>query len=156
MNLNLTILGQAISLALFVLFCMKFVWPPVTAALADRKKRIVDGLEAASQADLRLKEVDIMYREKLDQARKEAGSILDKAHKQVDHFLVEARKQAEQEADKIKQNAYDEVQQHVEKTKAELRANMGALIMAGVVKIAGEKPDMQLHQVYIERLAAKL
>jgi F-type H+-transporting ATPase subunit b len=45
MNINLTLLGQAISFALFVFFCMKFVWPPMTAALAERQKRIADGLE---------------------------------------------------------------------------------------------------------------
>ncbi|CCJ90593.1 ATP synthase B chain [Cronobacter turicensis 564] len=29
MNLNATILGQAIAFVLFVLFCMKYVWPPI-------------------------------------------------------------------------------------------------------------------------------
>ncbi|ETJ20958.1 F0F1 ATP synthase subunit B, partial [Escherichia coli] len=29
MNLNATILGQAIAFVLFVLFCMKYVWPPL-------------------------------------------------------------------------------------------------------------------------------
>ena len=44
MNMNATILGQAIAFAIFVLFCMKFVWPPVIAALHERQKKIADGL----------------------------------------------------------------------------------------------------------------
>ena len=47
MNINLTLIGQAISFAIFVWFCMKFVWPPITSALEQRKKTIADGLSAA-------------------------------------------------------------------------------------------------------------
>ncbi|HCW99392.1 MAG TPA: F0F1 ATP synthase subunit B, partial [Pantoea sp.] len=32
MNINATILGQAIAFILFVAFCMKYVWPPIMAA----------------------------------------------------------------------------------------------------------------------------
>ena len=156
MNLNLTILGQAISFALFVLFCMKFVWPPITAALADRKKRIVDGLEAARQADVRLQEAEAAYRQQLVQVKKEASALIDKARHQADHILAESRKKAEQEASNIKDNAYQEVQQHVEKIKIELRKNIGELVAAGVTQLTTEKPDMKLHQTYINQLAAKL
>ena len=47
MNINLTLIGQAISFAIFVLFCMKYVWSPITSALEERKKKIADGLSAA-------------------------------------------------------------------------------------------------------------
>jgi len=49
-NLNLTLIGQAISFAIFVWFCMKYVWPPVTEAMQARQKKIADGLDAASRA----------------------------------------------------------------------------------------------------------
>ena len=29
MNINLTLIGQAISFGIFVWFCVKFVWPPL-------------------------------------------------------------------------------------------------------------------------------
>ena len=50
MNMNMTILGQMISFAIFVYLCMKFVWPPLTAALAERQKKIAEGLDAADKA----------------------------------------------------------------------------------------------------------
>ena len=49
MNINLTLIGQAISFAIFVWFCMKYVWPPITSALEKRKKTIADGLAAAEK-----------------------------------------------------------------------------------------------------------
>ena len=156
MNLNLTILGQAISLALFVFFCMKFVWPPVTAALADRKKRVTDGLEAADQARLRLQEADTVYQNKIAKARKEAGIIIDKAHKQVDHLIADAKQKAESEADRIKANAYLEIDQHTNTVKTELRKQMADLIAIGVEKLITEKLDAKMHQAYINQLAEKL
>ena len=157
MNLNLTILGQAISFGLFVWFCMKFVWPPLTSALAERKKRIVDGLEAASQADLRLEEANVAYKDKIDQAKQEANTILDKAHKQADGFMVDAKKKAESEAVRIKDNAHLEIDQQVNRVKDELRKQMADLITLGVQKLTAEKLDAKkLHQAYIDQLAAKL
>ena len=50
MNLNLTLLGQLIAFLIFVWFCMKFVWPPITAAMAERQKKIAEGLDAADRA----------------------------------------------------------------------------------------------------------
>ena len=59
MNINLTLLGQMITFALFVWFTMKYVWPPMMKALAERQKKIADGLAAAeqSQRDLELAEL---------------------------------------------------------------------------------------------------
>ncbi len=50
MNLNATILGQAIAFVLFVIFCMKYVWPPIMAAIEKRQQEIADGLSSAERA----------------------------------------------------------------------------------------------------------
>lgn len=50
MNINATLIGQSVAFLIFVLFCMKYVWPPVIAALHERQKKIADGLDAASRA----------------------------------------------------------------------------------------------------------
>ena len=56
MNLNMTLVGQLISFAIFVWFCMKFVWPPVMAALNERQEKIAQGL---ADADKAAKELDV-------------------------------------------------------------------------------------------------
>ena len=50
MNINFTIVGQAIAFAIFVVFCMKFVWPPLIGAINERQRKIADGLNAAEKA----------------------------------------------------------------------------------------------------------
>jgi F-type H+-transporting ATPase subunit b len=59
LNINLTLIGQAISFAIFVWFCMKFVWPPITSALEQRKKKIADGLSAAELGEQALEKAKI-------------------------------------------------------------------------------------------------
>ena len=55
MNINATLIGESIAFIVFVIFCMKFVWPPIMAAIEDRQKTIADGLAASDRAakDLR-------------------------------------------------------------------------------------------------------
>jgi F-type H+-transporting ATPase subunit b len=50
MNINATLIGQIITFAIFVAFCMKFVWPHLLGAMAEREKKIADGLDAANRA----------------------------------------------------------------------------------------------------------
>ncbi len=55
MSINATILGQMITFGIFVLFTMKVVWPILDKALTDRKNKIAEGLSAAEQGHMKLK-----------------------------------------------------------------------------------------------------
>ena len=51
MNINLTLIGQMVAFVCFVVFCMKYVWPPIIAAMQERMwesvKARADDLEQA-------------------------------------------------------------------------------------------------------------
>ncbi|CAH0164577.1 ATP synthase subunit b [Rahnella aquatilis] len=82
MNLNATILGQAIAFVLFVWFCMKYVWPPIMAAIEKRQKEISEGLSSAERAK---KELDLAQADATDQLKKakaEAQVIIDRVASQ--------------------------------------------------------------------------
>src|SRR6266545_1904013 len=49
MNINLTLIAQAITFFLFIWFTVKFVWPPMLRVIETRQKTIADGLAAAEQ-----------------------------------------------------------------------------------------------------------
>ena len=51
MDINVTLLGQMITFAIFVWFTMKFVWPPIVKAMQDRQDKIAAGLAAAEQGE---------------------------------------------------------------------------------------------------------
>ena len=49
MNLNLTLVAQALTFAAFIWFTVKFVWPHMLRAIETRQKTIADGLAAAEE-----------------------------------------------------------------------------------------------------------
>lgn len=39
MNINATLIGELIAFLVFVLFCMKYVWPPIIGAIEARQQK---------------------------------------------------------------------------------------------------------------------
>ena len=111
MNINLTLIGQAISFAIFVWFCMKYVWPPITSALEQRKKTIADGLSAAELGQKSLEEAKVDVEAKLAEAKSEAKNIISMAEKRQGDILDEASMKASEETSKRLKLAEQEVEQ---------------------------------------------
>ena len=49
MNLNLTLIAQAITFTVFIWVTVKFIWPYMLRAIETRQKTIADGLAAAEE-----------------------------------------------------------------------------------------------------------
>lgn len=73
MNINATLLGQAVAFFIFVVFCMKYVWPPLMAAIEARQKEIADGLSSAERAK---KDLELAKANATDQLKEESFRLL--------------------------------------------------------------------------------
>jgi len=155
-NINLTLLGQAISFALFVFFCMKFVWPPLTAALAERRKRIADGLSAADKAQRDLASAQDQVANEMKAVKDQAAQLLDQAHHRATQMVEEARAQAQAEGERIKAQAREEIEQEINRARDALRAQVAALAVAGAEKILQAQVDAQAHAAMLNQLATEL
>src|ERR1700722_4729836 len=105
MDLNLTLLGQMITFAIFVGFTMKFVFPPIMKAMQDREDKIAAGLAAAEQGEHALVEAKEKVTEELTQAREEASRIVAQANQRAAHIIAEAKNQAVKEGERLLQHA---------------------------------------------------
>ena len=94
MNLNLTLIGQMLAFIGFVVFCMKYVWPPILAAMAEREAKIADGLAAADRASHDLELAQEKAVERLKEAKEEAAGIIDSANKRAGQLVDEAKEAA--------------------------------------------------------------
>ncbi len=94
MNMNMTILGQMISFAIFVYLCMKFVWPPLTAALAERQKKIAEGLDAADKAARELADAQQSVEAALQESKAQAAVLIEQANKRASQIVDEAKETA--------------------------------------------------------------
>lgn len=156
MNINLTIIGQAIAFAIFVVFCMKYVWPPITAALAERKKKIAEGLDAAERAERDLELAKKKAAADMRESKEQAAAIIEQANKRANQIVDEAKEQAREEADRVKAAAQAEIDQEANRAKEELRAQVAALAIAGAEKILEASIDEQAHAQLVDKLAAEL
>lgn len=156
MNINLTIIGQAIAFAIFVVFCMKYVWPPITAALAERKSKIAEGLDAADRAERDLQLAKEKAAADMRQSKEEAAAIIEQANKRANQIIDEAKGQARDEAERVKAAAQAEIEQEANRAKEALRAQVAVLAVAGAEKILEASIDEQAHAKLVEKLAAEL
>lgn len=156
MNINATLIGQAIAFAIFVLFCMKFVWPPVIAALHERQKKIADGLDAANRAARDLELAHEKAGQQLREAKAQAAEIIEQAKKSANQIVDEARDQARAEGDRMVAQAKAQIEQEINSVKDALRAQVGALAVSGAEKILGASIDANAQKQLVDQLAAEI
>ena len=156
MSINWTLIGQMIFFVFFVLFCMKFVWPPITTAMAERVKKIADGLAAAERADKDLELAKEKAASDLKEAKAQAAELIDQAKKRADQMVEEAKDKAKEEADRVLASAEAEVEQQIAQAKEALRAQVATLAITGAEKILETSVDAKAHADMLDKLAAEL
>jgi F-type H+-transporting ATPase subunit b len=156
MNINATLLGQTIMFAMFVWFCMKFVWPPVMAALEERKKQIADGLAAAERGKHDLELAAHRSAELIREAKEKAAEIIVQSDKRGSELIEAAKLQAQAESERIVAAAKAEIDQEVFRAKEQLRIQVSAVALAGAGKILGREIDAKAHNDLLEKLVAEI
>ncbi|MEM1114019.1 MAG: F0F1 ATP synthase subunit B [Pseudomonadota bacterium] len=156
MNINLTLVGQMIAFIGFVWFCMKFVWPPILAAMNEREQKIADGLAAADRASHDLELAQEKAVERLKEAKSEAAGIVDAANKRANQIVEEAKDAAVVEADRVKAAAQADIEQETNRAREHLRGEVAALSLAGAEKVLGAAIDKDAHSALVEKLADDL
>ena len=156
MNINLTLIGQAIAFAIFVWFCVKYVWPPITAAMEARQKKIADGLSAADRASLDLELAQEKAAQQMRQAKEEAAGLIDQANKRAAQIVEASKGDARKEGEKLIEQAHAEIQQERVQARDALRTEVAVLAIAGAEKILEATVDAKAHSEMLDKLAAQL
>lgn len=156
MNINLTLIGQTITFIFFVWFCMKFVWPPITAALDERKKKIADGLAAAEKGKHELVLAEKRAVESLKESKAKAAEIVSHAEKRAAEIADEAKEHARTEADRIVAGAQGDIEQEINRAREQLRGAVSQLAVAGAAKILSREIDAKAHAGLIDELVKQL
>ena len=156
MNLNLTLLGQAISFAVFVLFCMKYVWPPIMNGLRERQERIARGLADAEKSAQKREEAEAEIATMKQDAKAQAAEIVAQAEKRRNEIVEAAKDEARSEGERLKQSARAEIEQDVVGAREGLRQQVGALAVEGARRILGSEVDRDKHDQVIDDLIRQL
>jgi F-type H+-transporting ATPase subunit b len=156
MDFNLTLIGQTIAMIVFVWFCMKYIWPPVMAAIEKRRKEIADGIAAGEKGQKELAEARHGSEAILTEARQKAVQVVDLAHKRGNDLVSEAKNTATAEGERIVSQARGEISSEKTRARDGLRKEVSALALAGAAKVLGREVDAETHAALLDELAAEL
>ena len=152
----MTLLGQMISFAILIWFTVKFIWPPLMAAIEERQQKIAEGLAAADNAQKNLAQAQDKVNEELKAARSKANEIIEQAHQRANQLIDAAKSDAIAEGNRQRALAEAEIEAAANRAKEDLRKQVSALAVSGAEKLLKREIDANAHTALIDDLAAQL
>lgn len=156
MDINLTLIMQAVAFAAFIWFTAKFVWPPLMNAIEARRKEIADGLAAGEEGRKSLASSEKRVADMLSEAKTKASEIVAQGEKFRSETRDRAKAEAKAEADRIVAAAKAEIQQEVARAKESLRKSVADLAVAGASKILKREVDAKAHADMLAEIQKQL
>jgi F-type H+-transporting ATPase subunit b len=156
MNINLTLLMQAVAFGVFVWLCARFIWPPLMRAIETRQKTIADGLAAGEEGRQSLSRAEKEVAQMLSDARTRAAEIIAQGEKLRSETVDKAKGEAKAEATRIVAAAKAEIVQEATRAKEALRNQVADLAIAGAAKILGREIDAKKHAEMLASLQKQL
>jgi len=156
MDINATLIGQALGFLILVWFTWKFIWPPLLGAIEERQKKIADGLAAADRGQKDLEDAKGKAGDIIREARDKAAQVLEQAHKRSTEVIDEAKHAAIAEGERLVAAARADVAGERTKARDELRREVGQLAVAGAGRLLGREVDAKAHADLLEQLAAEI
>ena len=145
MNINFTLISQAIAFSVFIWFTVKYVWPPLLRAIEERQKTIADGLAAGERGRHELELASQRSSEVLKEAKQRASEIVAQAEKRASEIVEEAKRTAKEEGDRIIVGAKADIEHEMFGAKEVLRQHVAQLAIAGATKILRREVDAKVH-----------
>ena len=156
MNMNLTLVMQAIAFALFIWFCAKFIWPPLTQAIETRQRQIAEGLQAGEQGRQSLASAEKRVAALLEEAKQKAAEIVATGEKFRAETIEAARGEARAEAERIVTSAKAEIEQELSRARETLRNQVADLAVAGAAQILRREVDPKAHADLLASIRTQL
>ncbi len=145
MNINFTLISQAIAFSVFIWFTVKYVWPPLLRAIEERQKTIADGLAAGERGRHELELASQRSSDVLKEAKQRASEIILQAEKRATEIVEEAKRAAKEEGDRIVAGAKADIEHEVFSAKESLRQHVSQLAVIGAAKILRREVDAKAH-----------
>lgn len=156
MTINATFIGQIIVFLILLWFISKFVTPLVSQTLAERAKKIADGLAAADKGQKDLADATHRADAIIREARERAKQIEDLAARRSSEAIEAAKQDAQAEGARIVQSARDEAATETGRAREQLRSEYGRLVVAGASRLLEREVDPRTHEKLLDQLASEI
>jgi F-type H+-transporting ATPase subunit b len=151
-----TLIGQAGTFLVLVLVTMKFVWPPLTKAMEDRRQKIAEGLAQSDEAEKALEKAEKEAEQIIREARAKSGEIIDQAGKRGNEIVEQAKQDAIAERDRQVAAAEADIKLATNQAREALREKLAELTISGAERVIEQELDADRHRKLLDKLAAEL
>ncbi|GJL72124.1 MAG: ATP synthase subunit b [Nitrosomonas sp.] len=145
MNINFTLISQALAFSIFIWFTVRYVWPPLLRAIEERQKTIADGLAAGERGKHDLELASQRSAEVLKETKQRGAEIIAQAEKRASEIIDNAKVAAKEEGDRILTGAKAEIEHEMFSARETLRQHAADLAVAGATKILRREVDARTH-----------
>src|SRR6056297_116395 len=151
-----TLIGQAGTFLVLVLVTMKYVWPPLTQAMEQRRQKIAEGLAQSDAAEKALEKAEAEAEQIIREARAKSGEIIDQAGKRSNEIVEQAKQDAIAERDRQVAAAEADIKLATNQAREALREKMAELMISGAERVIEQELDAERHRKLLDKLAAEL
>jgi F-type H+-transporting ATPase subunit b len=155
-NINLTLIVQMVVFALLIYGTMKWIWPPILAAMDERSRKIAQGLAAAEKGEQALTEArgsaDAIIRE----ARERANQIIDHAQQRANEMVEAAKGTANEESARLVAAAHEQIELDTTRARESLRKEVAGIAVGAAAKLLGREIDATKHADLLDKLATQI
>lgn len=156
MSINASLIGQMLTFAIFVWFCMRFIWPRLMHAIKERQKTIVAGLAAAEKGQHALTAAECKVSAMIDEAKQEAADLLAKTQQRACHIVEEAKAQARAEQARIIEQAQADIEQQVNAAQRQLSTQVSQLAVLATEKIIARHINANDQDQLLDKILAEV
>ncbi len=148
-------LSQAFNFFILLTVLTFFVYKPLMKTVKERNAKIKEGLDKAEEADVRLKEIDDIGKEKIKQAEQKGIDIIKATEDKAKVLDKEISDKAEKKQKEINELLRQSFLKQQEEAKNKVLAEAGELIKKTLVKTVEMKPDA-IDEALIKKAVSQL
>ena len=150
------LIAQVVLFAIVYWVLKRYAFKPVIAMLEERRRRIEEGQLNAEKIKKQLAEAQAKYEEILAKANAEAQRLIEEVRASGDRLAEQKRQEAIAAAEQITLKAQEAMALERERIMAELKQELGRLVVDTTVRVTGKVLTPQDHQRINEETARQM
>ena len=150
------LIAQVVLFAIVYWVLKRYAFKPVIAMLEERRRRIEEGQINAENIKKQLAEAQAKYEEILAKANAEAQRLIEEVRASGDRLAEQKRQEAIAAAEQITLKAQEAMALERERIMAELKQELGRLVVDTTVRVTGKVLTPQDHQRINEETARQI
>jgi F-type H+-transporting ATPase subunit b len=158
-NLNVTVLIQAINFLILIFLLSKFLFKPLAKFLADRSAGIEKSLAEAKAAHEASAKAQAEYQAQMREAQREIAAIREQGQREVEAERQRLLQASRAEAERLVGQAKAEIEAETKRAKAGLREEAAGIALAAAERLLGRTisgdDQKRLVDQYVRELGGK-